>query len=184
MNKPTEKIITDLLMSTKRYGMKNLIRDMQEREYFTTPASKSYHNNFKGGLMLHSFNVYTLFWDMCNSFNIDIKPETAIICGLLHDLCKLGNYIEVNGEYECAPSNNFKKHSVLSIKRIEKFIILTVLEKEIIQFHMGFYGTKEFNSFKGEYTLSELVKVFNKNKLAKLFYFCDDMSSQFMEFTK
>ena len=48
---------------------------------------------------------------------------------------------------------------------------------------MGYYGTNEF-SIRGEYPLKEMTDYYDINKVAKLFYFCDDMCSCFVDKTK
>jgi len=45
---------------------------------------------------------------------------------------------------------------------------------------MGMYGAHETNLLNTEYTLPNLVAGFN-NRIVKLFYFCDDMVSQFID---
>ncbi|MCK4551242.1 MAG: hypothetical protein KAT91_04765, partial [Candidatus Aenigmarchaeota archaeon] len=102
-----------------------------------------------------------------------------ILCPLLHDSCKAGAYLKTPYGYkynQVHPAG----HARLSLKIIEKFITLTHLEEMIILFHMGMYGTHEFSD-KGEYSLLELINAYNVHKVAKLFYFCDDLSAQFYE---
>lgn len=49
---------------------------------------------------------------------------------------------------------------------------------------MGMYGTTQFGGLKGEYGIMDLVRCYNTNKFAKLFYFCDDMVTQFLDVKK
>jgi len=49
------------LRSVKRPGVENLIRYLYNSDYFTAPASTRYHNNFPGGLCLHSLKVMRMF---------------------------------------------------------------------------------------------------------------------------
>ena len=107
-----------------------------------------------------------------------ISRSTAIKCSILHDLCKVGLYIDNGkGRFKCDIQHP-RGHALLSISRIEKFITLTDFEKEIIKYHMGYYGTTEFGSY-GEYSIQELTYA-NNNPITKLFHWCDDMESQFM----
>ncbi len=95
-----------------------------------------------------------------------------------HDVCKIGLYVftEEGIRYN---SKHPKGHCKLSLERIEKFIRLKPLERKMIEYHMGMYGTYGISKCP-EYTLDELRIAFN-NRIVKLFYFCDEMSSQFLE---
>ena len=48
----------DLLKSTNRPGVVELIEFLDRTDFFTAPASTKYHNAFEGGLLAHSLNVY------------------------------------------------------------------------------------------------------------------------------
>jgi 23S rRNA maturation-related 3'-5' exoribonuclease YhaM len=159
-----------------------------QNKYFESPGSTKYHNSFRGGLALHSYGVYKLFskyLKMLHSKNkAEITDDSAFLIAILHDVCKVGAYIGDSAPYKFNKDNGIG-HSCLSVERIEKFIKLTQIEKEIILFHMGPYLTKEHILSSGwgldEYTLKEMIDMFNKNKLTKLFYFCDDTCSNFFE---
>lgn len=172
--------ILELLKSTNRTGMDNLISSMNTQGFFTSPASTRFHGSFIGGLSAHSLGVHKLFSEKIDLFDLHnkIPNESVIICSLLHDICKAGAYIQTGARYTY---NQFHLpgHATLSLERIQKHIQLTPLERTIIQYHMGYYGTKEFDSRRGEYSLSELTAA-NNNPITKLFYWCDDMESQFV----
>jgi hypothetical protein len=184
-NIETDEIINkskELLHSVKREGMEELINYLEKSGYFESPGSSKFHGNFKHGLIIHSFNLYSLFKSRIEEFKIDFQVESIIICAFLHDLCKVGLYIITKDGAKRNSDFSEQGHSKLSIRRAERFIKLNEIEKEIIQFHMGPYGTTDF-AFNGEYTLKEMVDTYSKNNIAKLFYFCDDMSSMFLEKT-
>lgn len=174
--------IKELLMSTKREGMEKLIEALEKYNFFEMPASTKFHGNYEGGLIEHSMSVYKLFKQLIDKFKLELKEDSIIICSILHDVCKANQYIK-NGNNWVWNSQNSKGHAILSLQRIKQYIKLTDEEEIIIKFHMGVYGTKAFND-NGEYTLMEMVNNYNINKIAKLFYFCDDMSSQFLEENK
>ena len=67
-----------------------------------------------------------------------IPTDSVIICGLLHDLCKVGAYEQITSK------GYGKGHGKLSVARIEEYIQLTQIEKDIILFHMGLFGIFEF----------------------------------------
>jgi len=171
--------VKELLLSTKREGMEKLVGALDKVNFFEMPASTKFHGNYEGGLIEHSLSVYKLFKEMIEKFKLELKEDSIIICSILHDVCKANQYIR-NGKSWGWNASNPKGHAKLSLSRIKQFIKLNDEEEQIIKYHMGFYGISAFSD-KGEYTLMEMVNAYNINKLAKLFYFCDDMSSQFLE---
>jgi len=174
--------IIKLLNTVDREGMDKLIDFMEKRNFFTQPGSTKYHSSYNGGLMEHSVKVYNLFNKFINmSKTFTLPQESIIICGILHDLCKANRYIGNRAPYKFNFRYNGKGHATHSIERIERFIKLTDDEKDIITYHMGIYGTNEFNQKTGEYTFSELVEIWSRKKLVKIFYFCDDVCTQLFE---
>jgi hypothetical protein len=170
--------IKRILLSINREGMQSLVNELETLGYFDSPASTKYHLSCPGGLIKHSRSVAILF----KKLEKNISKESITLVSLLPDVCKAGAYIKNNDSTYRWNMKQPKGHSKLSLDIIEKHIKLTDLERTLIKYHMGMYGTYEFaGPEKGEYTLQELTINYNTNKLAKLFYFCDDMSSQFLE---
>ncbi|MCQ2959741.1 MAG: HD family phosphohydrolase [Bacteroidales bacterium] len=94
--------IIELLRSTKREGMENVIDFLESKsDFFTAPASTNFHGNYEGGLAEHSLNCCQLGLKL-RDVVIAQKPETAlklteenvIIATLLHDVCKANIYKE------------------------------------------------------------------------------------------
>ena len=73
MVKSNEERIIELLLSTGRIGMDELLRYMQKNGFFTSPCSSGYHLAKKGGLAEHSLNVLGIMQDM--SFLLCKGPE-------------------------------------------------------------------------------------------------------------
>ena len=48
----------ELLLSVKREGIDKLLEFIRKSDFYTTPASTRFHSHNKGGLLLHSYNVY------------------------------------------------------------------------------------------------------------------------------
>ena len=99
-----------------------LIEYLDAHEFFTSPATTQYHSAFKGGLALHSLQVYKNLVDLVNVFAtkevpnpeyvplLDREPsveypeveptirvpiyneDSLLILGLLHDVSKAGLY--------------------------------------------------------------------------------------------
>ena len=91
-----------LLRSTNRNGIENVINWLENQsDFFTAPASASYHGSFEGGLLSHSLNVYKAALKIRENMmelalpekNIaSITDESVIIATLLHDVCKTNFY--------------------------------------------------------------------------------------------
>ena len=147
MNSNKEKII-NLLRSTNRPGMDNLIKWMESSDFFTAPASTKYHLHCKGGLAQHSINVYERLKAKVDSGLVDLKPDTVIITSLLHDLCKANFYTiqkrnrKIDGTWqeieEWGVDDKFPVgHGEKSCYLIQCCMRLTPEEYAMIRLHMG-----------------------------------------------
>lgn len=158
--------IKDLLLSTKRQGMEKLIACMEENGFFTAPCSTSHHLSKEGGLAEHHLNVLDAAIILRNSLGIvdGIDDASIIICSLLHDIGKMGqfgkpNYVpnmlkgratkaNPNPEPRQSEAKPFKSnpellhvdHEVRALAIISKFIDLTEEEQLAILWHNGLYG--------------------------------------------
>ncbi len=175
MTEVKQKII-ELLKSTNRNGIPALIKGMEHNKFFDSPASTKYHGAYERGLADHSLEVFKEFDNFNEKYNLGLGKDTIIICSLLHDFCKAGAYIK-NGDGYLYNKDHPKGHAVFSIKIIKALIELSEQEEKIIRYHMGMYGTNEFSNYLNEYSLKELVEVYNKNPVCKLFYFADEIST-------
>lgn len=68
-------------------------------DFFTAPASGRFHCCHEGGLCEHSINVYKRLLAIAKAEYGDewesrLPHESIAICGLLHDVCKIGYYKE------------------------------------------------------------------------------------------
>lgn len=165
--------IMSLLLGTKRKGMNDLIEIMLEMGYFESPCSGANHLAKVGGLAEHSLNVYEIMEDMAKTLCSDkdhkgVNKESIVICSLLHDLGKCGDYgkpgyvpnmiksrkKDENGEYplvqsEAKPFELNKDlipvdHEIRSVKIASKFIELTEEEELAILWHNGLYGNFKY----------------------------------------
>lgn len=159
MDKEAQKRLADdfveLLRTTNRDGIEELIRYLQEEtDFFTAPASTKYHGAFAGGLLMHSINV-------CAELRLDpnskVYPtETLIIVALLHDICKANCYrtekrnVKENGGWVEKQVYVFEDelplgHGEKSLYLASKFIKLSDEEAAAIRWHMGAFD----NAFRG-----------------------------------
>lgn len=76
--------IIELLVSTKREGIDNVIRYLDDSGFFYRASSPHGHHNFPGGLAEHSLGTYNL----AKAAGAGLPSDSIIICALLHDICK------------------------------------------------------------------------------------------------
>lgn len=127
--------------------LKNFI---ETSDFTTAPASTKYHGVHTGGLLEHSVNVmYTLCKLTENNHLYWERPESPIIVGLFHDICKVDMYKRKKvGEmyyysYEYNNETLFKGHGNKSVMMLASLIQLTEEEVACIRYHMGAFTDKE-----------------------------------------
>lgn len=177
--------IINLLKKVNREGIENLIKFMQESDYFTAPASTKYHLNEEGGLATHCINVYKRLYqgysqrakELTGSTELDsATKESIVIVALAHDLCKCNFYKssfrnqknEETGEWEKIPVYTVQDQSPLG--HGEKSVILLLqlgvklTEEEIyaIRWHMGGFDEAVRGGFRN------LSEAYNRYELAYL----------------
>ncbi len=160
----------ELLKSTKREGIDDLINFVRKSNFYVDPASTKYHSCHEGGLLEHSLNVYDRLSkhmdDDTWAEKTGATKENIIIVALLHDLCKANTYSidyrnkkvysetgkksdnKGNFEWESVPfytveDNEPYGHGEKSVMLIEKFINLEPVEMYAIRWHMAFTLPKE-----------------------------------------
>lgn len=91
--------LIQLLRSTNREGIEQVIQNLEELGFFEAPASSNHHLSIPGGLVLHSLNVCELSLKIKTQLLLlkpemdsQIKDESIIITSLLHDVCKAEIY--------------------------------------------------------------------------------------------
>ncbi|MCI8291333.1 MAG: hydrolase [Clostridia bacterium] len=154
----------NLLRSTNREGIEDIIQFLDRTDFFKAPASTRFHGNFEGGLAEHSMKVYEILKNNVKNAIVDLKvsDDTLIIVSLLHDICK-ANYYKVDyrnaknerGEWEKVPYYTVDDtipygHGEKSVMMISEYMKLTVEEKYAIRWHMGFTEPKELYSTIGQ----------------------------------
>ena len=90
----------NLLRSVKREGIDDLIRFIENTDFFTAPASTRFHGDHAGGLVEHSMKVYEILQEKVKNAPIalNITPDTMKIEQLLHNMCKANLYKNNNGD--------------------------------------------------------------------------------------
>ena len=162
----TKERIKQLLLSTERKGMQNLIEWMEEAGFFDAPCSSKYHLAEPGGLAKHSLNVFHNATKQLTSYYSENEEvvtfdfiDAITITSLLHDIGKAGQYGKQtyikNDEQNPEPYKTNKDllyipHEVRSLVIISKFIDLTEEEQYAILYHNGLYSNLQ--NFKGKET--------------------------------
>lgn len=170
--------ITRLLLSTERQGIHNLIGYMESKDFFKAPCSTQYHLAKEGGLAEHSLNVFNALNDICNGLqwvNTEEKRDSIIICSLLHDLGKMGQFGKLNyipnlisdrkGGYVQSEKKPFTTnsnllsvpHEIRSIQIANHFIELTEEENFAILYHNGMYSDLKYQLNGKERSLQMLL---------------------------
>ena len=110
-----------LLRSTNRQGMENVIQWLEESDFFIAPASTIFHGNYEGGLLEHSMNVAIMAHDV-HEMLCRRKPELAqqvsrdniVIAALLHDICK-ANVYQKTTKYRKDAKNNWETYDTYGV---------------------------------------------------------------------
>lgn len=145
-----EKFVELYSRYVKRDGAEELLKWIENSDFFIAPASTRYHEVYEGGLCEHSVRVFNELARLVKVYpEVKVSAETAIIVSLLHDLCKVGCYkIELrnkkeNGVWVQVPFYTFDEdfsyggHGSKSVYLIQKYMKLTDEEATAINCHMG-----------------------------------------------
>ena len=160
----------NLLRSTEREGIEDLIEALEEMGFFTAPASANHHLNVEGGLLEHSLNtckaalaIYEGLKPLDPSMEKEVRRDSIILSSLLHDVCKsdiykrsvkkrkntVGQWEDVEGysvSYKNFPMGHGEKSVILLLCNG-----LSLYDDEMlaIRWHMGAWGIN-MNSFEDQ----------------------------------
>lgn len=177
----------DLLRSTKREGIEDLIKFLEEKtDFYTAPSSTRFHGSYEGGLLEHSMKVYEILKHKAknNVMKMEWQDDTLIISALLHDICKV-NFYKVDyrnaknerGEWEKVPYYTIDDtipygHGEKSVMMITEYIKLTPEEKYAIRWHMGFTEPKElYNTIGAAYKRYPLALLLHEADLESSYFY-------------
>lgn len=177
----------------KRDGAMELLAWLESSDFFEAPASTKFHGAYAGGLCEHSINAYhRLVKNLENEYGPNwtdtVSLETATICGLLHDICKVNFYkqdfknVKVNGEWTKQPYFTIEDtlpygHGEKSVYIISGFMRLTREEAMTINWHMGGFDMRVKG---GSYTIAD---AFYQFPLAFIFH-VSDMQATYLDETR
>lgn len=152
-----KKEFAELLLSTGREGIENVVVELGKLGFFEAPASTKFHLNYPGGLLEHSLNVCKVALQVRDTMvamqpelEVKLPRESVILASLLHDVCKSDIY-KPSVSYKKTPEGKWDKipgfevdYSNLPLGHGEKSVImlqmwglqLTVDEILSIRWHM------------------------------------------------
>ncbi len=139
-----KSIVADKIPMMRMEGFNFLI----SKRFCEAPASTKYHGNYAGGLFDHSIRVAKYLEELTDKLWLEWeRPESPVIIGLLHDLCKIDQY-KYDRDKSCYVYNNeptVKGHGVKSVIYIQRYCGITLTDEEIacILYHMGAFTDKE-----------------------------------------
>ncbi|MCI6839672.1 MAG: HD family phosphohydrolase [Prevotella sp.] len=168
--KANKEEFLELLRSTKRDGIEDVITDLENLGFFSAPASAGHHLNVEGGLVLHSINtckaalaVWEAMKPLEPSLQTEVSRDSLIIASLLHDVCKADIYVRsvkkrrnVLGQWE--DTEGYKvSYKEFPMGHGEKSVIqllcsgldMTDAEMLAIRWHMGAWGIN-MNSYEDQ----------------------------------
>ena len=131
--------ITELLLSTGRENIGNVLEYMESNGFFTAPASVSNHNNNEGGLAKHSLDVYEEAMRLNSQLPHPLPTTSVTICSLLHDICKSDQYYMNDKGVACHDNEKIKRgHGVRSMFILKRRCLLPLNydEEMAIWWHM------------------------------------------------
>lgn len=178
--------IINLLKDTNRTGIENVIKYLEETDFFVAPASTRFHGNYDGGLAEHSLNVYKLLKVKNEQFDLGLSQETMAITALLHDVCKINLYHAATKnrknpktlKWESYKGYGYEDnfpigHGEKSVIQLMHFIRLKKQEIIMIRWHMGGYEDKS--------QLNNLSAAWNMHPAATALHTADLESSYILE---
>lgn len=133
----------------------HIIDWLDEKGYFTSPASSRFHRTSQGDLCRHSMEVAEILATFTDQLRLTwTRPASPWIVGLFHDVCKMDNYIPVDPaessdgrRWDYNSKQLLKGHGEKSVMLLSQFMILTEEEILCIRYHMGAYNKEDWKGF-------------------------------------
>ena len=199
INKNKEEFI-ELLRSTGRNGVEDVIESLEEMGFFSAPASAGHHLNIEGGLVQHSLNTCRAalaVWEGMKvlepSIGKEVGRDSVIIASLLHDVCKSDIYVRsvkkrknAIGQWEDCEGYKIS-YKNFPMGHGEKSVILLLCsglemsddEMLAIRWHMGAWGIN-MNSYEDQRCFDTSKKMY---PLVSIIQSADNLAANIMERT-
>lgn len=92
VEKNKQEYISAINLITRPFDKDELIKMLEETDFFEAPASGKYHNARRGGLCEHSLNVWKRLVDLNTIMETNLDPNSMAIVALCHDYAKINYY--------------------------------------------------------------------------------------------
>lgn len=131
----------------------DLLEYLEAAGFYEAPASKGHHGAYKGALFDHSLQVTYELINLTDRLELKWqRKESPDIVGMLHDVCKMDDYMlsenEGNTVVEWNKERIWPGHGEKSLIMLMSHIELTEEEKMCIRYHMGaFTDSKEWEFY-------------------------------------
>ena len=124
---------------------------LEQRGFFTAPASRKHHGNYEGGLFDHSWAVVQHLNILTKRLGLEwARSSSPLIIGMFHDLCKIGDYTkDENGFWVSQTNNLIPGHGEKSVMMAQALMRLTNEEVMCIRWHMGAFDDKALWDYYG-----------------------------------
>lgn len=189
------KLMTGIIMCRAYDNEKNpdeysdyinkVINWIDSTDFYNSPASTIYHESFPHGLLYHTLQVYNCIIDLYQipKFNGKIKVESASLCALVHDWCKIGLYESYKKNVKNDNTGQWERvdayrrgsfphafgHGASSMYMAMKLFKLNEEEALAIRWHMGKWNVSENE-------VNELQQANEHYPLVHLLQFADQLS--------
>lgn len=123
---------------------------LEEKGFFTAPASIHHHGTYSGALFDHSLAVTNSLLSLTRRLELKWCDERSpLIVGMFHDFCKVDNYRRCKDEaWEYNNATLLPGHGEKSVIMLQQYMRLTEEEMLCIRWHMGAFDDKEnWNSY-------------------------------------
>lgn len=169
-----------------RAGTTKFLEWLETTDFFTAPASTKYHLSIPGGLLMHSITVAGEAADMCHGYGMEELEASAALCGLVHDICKVGVYKPTtrrargeDGVWKTVPA--YEYDDALPLGHGEKSLFLAQRhglqlsdeEAAAIRWHMGPYRDRD--------AVREMSEAFQRFPLAAILHNADMAATYIIE---
>ena len=127
--------VVELLNSVERDGISDLLKWLEESDFFTAPASRAYHGAYIGGLCEHSLNVYDEAKRLLSAYpEVEVSDETVIISALLHDLCKVNFYATEKRNRKNSETGQWESYDAFTIEKLNELMEMSdVLARHTVE---------------------------------------------------
>lgn len=161
----------ELCQLVQRDGIQELLSWLETTDFYTAPASTHFHGAYASGLLQHSLNVYDELERLLKAYpEVECSSESAIICALFHDFCKINCYTaekrnrkNERGQWESYDAYKWNEqfcyggHGSKSVYLVQQFIKLEPEEAVAIACHMGAWESDKVGDAYEQFPLAWLV---------------------------